>query len=76
MWKQEAHRRINVILAQEDIPEEEEEGSEAAELEQQGGKSGSLASAAAEGFRFIGSFFAHAAMGGAEVGLNCIDGLV
>ncbi len=68
---QEAHRRINAMLAQEELDEEQDHQDEPAELESNGGKSSSLAGAAAEGFKFIGSFFAQAAMGGAEVSLAC-----
>ncbi|EIE21547.1 hypothetical protein COCSUDRAFT_56760 [Coccomyxa subellipsoidea C-169] len=60
----EANKRINAILAQEELEEEQEDADEPAGIEQ---KSSSFAGAAAEGFKFIGSFFAQAAMGGAEL---------
>ncbi|BDA44771.1 hypothetical protein COCOBI_06-2490 [Coccomyxa sp. Obi] len=63
----EANRRIDAMLAQEELDEEQDHQDEPAELESNGGKSSSLAGAAAEGFKFIGSFFAQAAMGGAEL---------
>lgn len=66
---QEANRRIDAMLAQEELDEDQDQQDEPAELESNSGKSSSLAGAAAEGFKFIGSFFAQAAMGGAEVSL-------
>ena len=59
------------MLAQEELDEDQEHQDEPVELESSSGKSSSLAGAAAEGFKFIGSFFAQAAMGGAEVCLAC-----
>ena len=67
---QEANKKINAILAQEELNEENEEPDEPAGIEQ---KSSSIAGAAAEGFKFIGSFFAQAAMGGAEVRLYLLS---
>lgn len=59
-----AESKIAAIMSAVDAAAAEEEPEK---LDASAKKSGSLASQAAEGFKAIGSFFAQAAMGGAEV---------
>jgi hypothetical protein len=61
---QAADARIALIVTAEG---ESEVADEPEPLESPSKKSSSLASAAAEGFKALGSFFAQAAVGGAEV---------
>ena len=53
-------------------PEAEELYEDAAEMEVSTPRSASLMNQAAEGMRALGSFFAQAAMGGAEVRVVCL----